>query len=66
MSIRENIENIQARIAAAAQKSGRRAEDITLVAVTKTVEPARILEAVGCGIRGRAPSTSSAICRRTR
>ena len=51
MSIRENIENIQARIAAAAQKSGRRAEDITLVAVTKTVEPARILEAVGCGIR---------------
>lgn len=33
------------------RKSGRRAEDITLVAVTKTVEPARILEAVGCGIR---------------
>ena len=51
MSIRENIENIRGRIAAAAQRSGRNASDITLVAVTKTVEPARILEAIGCGIQ---------------
>lgn len=32
MSIRENIENIRGRIAAAAQRSGRNASDITLVA----------------------------------
>ena len=35
MSIRENIENIRGRIAAAAQRSGRNASDIMLVAVTK-------------------------------
>lgn len=39
------------RIAAAAERSGRDPAGITLVAVTKTVEPARILEAVEAGVR---------------
>jgi pyridoxal phosphate enzyme (YggS family) len=44
------IARVRERIAAAAARSGRRAEDVTLVAVTKGVEPARILEAAACGV----------------
>lgn len=50
MSIRENIESVRARIADAAKRSGRTEADITLCAVTKTVDAARILEALDCGI----------------
>jgi len=39
MNIAENLKTINENIARAAQKSGRRAEDITLIAVTKSVEP---------------------------
>jgi PLP dependent protein len=46
-----NVANVRARIAAAADRGGRRAEDVTLVAVTKTVEAARIREAVALGLR---------------
>ena len=49
-SIRERIESIQERIGRAAETAGRRASDITLVAVTKTVEIARINEAAAAGI----------------
>ena len=38
-------------MAVSAEKTGRRLEDITLVAVSKTVPPARINEAIGAGIR---------------
>ncbi|MGB8657383.1 MAG: YggS family pyridoxal phosphate-dependent enzyme [Candidatus Zixiibacteriota bacterium] len=48
--IRENIQDVRSRIEKAAQKSGRSAGEIKLVAVTKTVEPERIKEAIGCGI----------------
>lgn len=51
MSIFENIKEIQHNIALAAQKSGHRAEDILLLAVTKTVAPERIREAIACGIK---------------
>jgi len=38
------------RIEKAAQKSGRSAKDITLVAVTKTVEPERIMKILDEGV----------------
>jgi len=39
MNIADNLKIINENIARAAQKSGRQAEDITLIAVTKTVDP---------------------------
>ncbi|MBR6821671.1 MAG: YggS family pyridoxal phosphate-dependent enzyme [Clostridia bacterium] len=50
MGIRENIEIVRHIIADSALKSGRKPEDITLVAVSKTVEEERIREAISCGI----------------
>ncbi|MDQ7819806.1 MAG: YggS family pyridoxal phosphate-dependent enzyme [Armatimonadota bacterium] len=44
------IARVRERIARAALRSGRQPEDVTLVAVTKGVDPARILEAAACGI----------------
>ncbi len=44
------IARVRERIARAAARSGRRPEDVTLVAVTKGVEPERIAAAVACGI----------------
>lgn len=49
-SIRNNISEVMKRVEKAAEKSGRKLEDITVVAVTKTVEPERILKAVDCGM----------------
>jgi PLP dependent protein len=45
-----NIENVRKRIERAAQKSGRKAEDISLVAVSKTVDEERIMKALREGI----------------
>ena len=45
-----NIEPVREKIAAAAIKSGRDAKDITLVAVTKTVDASRIKQAVMQGV----------------
>lgn len=42
---------INERIAAACHRAGRDFFDVTLVAVSKTVEPARILKAIECGVR---------------
>ena len=50
MSIKENLELVNARIAAAAEKSGRSKSDIKLIAVTKTHPAEMINEAVKCGI----------------
>ncbi|MBR0374900.1 MAG: YggS family pyridoxal phosphate-dependent enzyme [Mogibacterium sp.] len=49
MSIAENYQRIADRVAAAAVRSGRRPEDVTLVAVTKTHGAAEINEAVAAG-----------------
>ena len=51
MSIAENIAQVRARIAAAAARVRRRPEEITLMAVSKTVEPERIREAYSAGLR---------------
>ncbi len=48
--IEHNLEVIKSNIKEAAEKSGRKAEDITLMAVTKTVEPIFINQAIKCGI----------------
>jgi len=50
MSIENNLSEIRKRIADAAEKSGRRAEDITLIAVTKTHPAEAINEAIECGV----------------
>lgn len=48
--IQHNVAVVQERIAAAAARSGRQPEDICLVAVTKTIAPEKIQEAVVAGI----------------
>jgi hypothetical protein len=48
--IEQNIKDIRSRIQKAAQKSGRDAEEIKLVAVSKTIEPERINQAIRSGI----------------
>ncbi len=50
MSIKENLERIEADISAAAEKSGRKRNDILLLAVSKTVDVPRIKEAVELGL----------------
>jgi PLP dependent protein len=47
--ISENLERVRAQIATAAQRSGRSADDIELVAVSKTRDAARVREAVEAG-----------------
>jgi PLP dependent protein len=51
MTVAQNIGLIQERIAAAAQRAGRRHEDITLMAVSKTFPPELIREAHQAGLR---------------
>jgi pyridoxal phosphate enzyme (YggS family) len=51
MPIAENIVVIRERIAEAAKRAGRSAEDIVLVAVSKTHPPERIREAYSAGLR---------------
>ncbi len=50
-SVRENLPRIQERIASAAARAGRRAEEITLIAVSKTHPASAIREAYEAGIR---------------
>ncbi|MGN0148968.1 MAG: YggS family pyridoxal phosphate-dependent enzyme [Clostridia bacterium] len=50
MSIAENLCEVEKRIAAAAQRSGRKREDITLVAVTKTHPAEMMNEAIDLGV----------------
>lgn len=50
MSVADNLQRVRERIAAAAESAGRHAEEITLVGVTKYVDPgdAAKLVAAGC------------------
>lgn len=45
-SIAENVERVREQIAEAAKKSGRSADDIELVAISKTHDAARVREAI--------------------
>jgi len=49
-SIVENLQNVRERVAEAAQKAGRKPEDIQIIAVTKTVDIPQIEEVIGAGI----------------
>ena len=49
--LQENIETLEERILRAAQRCGRRREDITLIAVTKVFPVAAILDAYAAGLR---------------
>jgi pyridoxal phosphate enzyme (YggS family) len=51
MSIAENVARVRERIAAAARRVGRNPDSVTLMAVSKTVEWERILQASAAGIR---------------
>jgi len=50
MSIADNVQAVQARIEAACDRAFRDPADVRLVAVTKTVDAARIIEAIRAGI----------------
>ena len=50
-AVRDNYARIASEIAEAAAKSGRDPEDIAFMAVTKTVDPVLVNEAIDCGIR---------------
>lgn len=49
VNIKENLERIHEKIEKALERSGRK-DSVTLVAVTKTVEPERIIQAIECGV----------------
>ncbi len=51
MDITENVRNVQARIAAAALKAGRKPEEIHLVAATKTNSADIVASAIAAGIK---------------
>lgn len=51
MELQANIARVQERITAACNRSGRRPEDVKLVAVSKTVSPDRIRQAYEAGLR---------------
>jgi pyridoxal phosphate enzyme (YggS family) len=50
-SVRDNLLRIQERIASAAARAGRRAEEITLIGVSKTHPASAIREAYAAGVR---------------
>lgn len=51
MSVRENIVQVQERMAAACHRAGRQVEEVKLIAVSKTFPAERIREAYEAGLR---------------
>src|SRR5258706_9229157 len=51
LTLQKRLEAINQRIAAACYRAGRDFFDVTLVAVSKTIEPARIRQAIEAGVR---------------
>jgi len=47
--VAHNLDRVRGRMRAAAARAGRRSEDVTLVAVSKTVEPERLEAALAAG-----------------
>jgi PLP dependent protein len=48
--IREGLMRVRERIAAAAERAGRRPDDVLLIAVSKTIEAERVKEAIDAGV----------------
>jgi hypothetical protein len=51
VSIEDNIQKVRGCIARACERAGRSPDEVTLVAVTKTVGPLAIKTAFACGVR---------------
>lgn len=51
ITIREAIEAVQTKIAAACKRAGRSTEEVTLIAVSKTMPVEAIREAMDCGLK---------------
>ncbi|BDC51791.1 YggS family pyridoxal phosphate enzyme [Bryobacterales bacterium F-183] len=51
VTLRDNLDAVKERIARAAERAGRRAEDITLIAVTKKFPASTLREAFDLGLR---------------
>lgn len=62
--MQERIASVRERIEAAAKKSGRRPEEITLIAVSKTVEPPAVWDALQCGITDLGENRVQELCRK--
>jgi len=60
--LKENIEEIRRRIDNAAARSGRRACDISIIAVSKTVEADIIIRAIGLGVRDMGENKVQELC----
>jgi len=50
MSIAENLRRVQDGIAEVCRRTGRNLQEVTLVAVSKTVDPVRVAEAIQAGV----------------
>ncbi len=60
--IRENLDTVQNHIASAASKAGRKAEEVTLIAVSKTKPVSMIEEAYACGCRDFGENKVQELC----
>lgn len=60
--IQANIDELRERVRRAAEKSGRRAEDVKVIAVTKTVAPDRIIAAVDAGMTDLGENRVQELC----
>lgn len=49
-AVKDNVEEVEAKVAAAAIRSGRNPEDVLLIAVSKTKPVSLIQEVVACGL----------------
>jgi uncharacterized pyridoxal phosphate-containing UPF0001 family protein len=49
--IRDNVARVTERVARAAERAGRRPEDVLLIGMSKTVDVERIRHAIAAGIR---------------
>ncbi|TAN37403.1 MAG: YggS family pyridoxal phosphate-dependent enzyme [Verrucomicrobia bacterium] len=50
-TFQERLEQVQARMAAACARAGRKPDEVQLIAVSKTYGPERVREATECGLR---------------
>ncbi len=60
--IKENLDMVQNHIASAASKAGRKAEEVTLIAVSKTKPVSMIEEAYACGCRDFGENKVQELC----
>lgn len=60
--LKVNLEKVQERIKAAAENAGRKFEDITIIAVTKTIEPEKIVKIIDCGMKDLGENRVQELC----